>query len=89
MEPLGLFDFYFAQMWSIHVGIDLEDTIRYTLGTSIARGTRRSMLSVPQGGTVVRANFLGICFELSFLDKYCELWLEPSSALSADKRVNE
>ena len=31
--------------------------------------------SVPQGGAVVQANFLGISFELSFLDKYCELWL--------------
>ena len=27
----------------------------------------------PQGGTVVQANFLGVSFELSFLDKYCEL----------------
>ena len=26
----------------------------------------------PQGGTVVRGNYLGIGFELSSLDKYCK-----------------
>ena len=38
--------------------------------------------SVPQGGSVVQANFLGISFELSFLDKYCELWIRPRFPLS-------
>ena len=28
-----------AQVWRSHTGIDLEDTIQYTLGTSISRGT--------------------------------------------------
>ena len=45
--------------------------------------------SVPQGGTVVQANFLGISFELSFLDKYCELWLGLPSASPADKNKSE
>ena len=45
--------------------------------------------SVPQAGTVVQANFLGISFELSFLDKYCESWFGTRFLLPADKNKSE
>jgi hypothetical protein len=45
--------------------------------------------SVPQGGTVVQANFLGISFELSFLDKYCELWFGLCFAPPPDESKSE
>ena len=41
--------------------------------------------SAPQGGIVIQPNFLGISFELSFLDKYCELRLGLHFAFPTDK----